>query len=151
MHETPDQRPLLAALQTELSGAQALRGLLEHEAELLGSMQLTELEALVEAKRNAVAGLQEAAQRRNEAVAALGYAAKAEGVVAFMTEGHPVAELDALWERLKAVTAVCAELNARNERLNRGGQRQFRQLIRLMRGEPAEPLTYDELVRMPGG
>ncbi|MEJ2479611.1 MAG: flagellar export chaperone FlgN, partial [Acidihalobacter sp.] len=96
-----------------------------------------------------VAALQTAAERRNSAVAAWGFAGSAAGVVAFMNTREPTAELRELWRRLEAEITACAELNRHNEIVNRGGQRRIQQLMRLLRGESAEPLTYEQLARNP--
>jgi flagellar biosynthesis/type III secretory pathway chaperone len=141
------QRSLFDALRDELSGAESLRAVLEREAEVLTSLQIEDIGAVVAQKQEMVAALQEAAERRNAAVEALGFKADASGVMAFMEQGEPTAALQGVWRRLEAEISACAELNRHNEMLNRGGQRRIQQLMRLLRGEPAEPLTYDQLAR----
>ncbi|WP_455384559.1 flagella synthesis protein FlgN [Acidihalobacter prosperus] len=143
------QQSLFDALREELSGAQALRAVLEREADVLKSLQVDDLDAVVEDKRIAVAALQAAAEKRNAAVTMLGFAGSADGVVAFMDTGEPTAELRGLWRRLETEIGACAELNRHNEIVNRGGQRRIQQLMRLLRGESAEPLTYEQLARNP--
>lgn len=143
------QRSLFDALRGELSGAQSLRAVLEREAEVLTSLQVEDLNAVVEDKQTAVAALQAAATRRNQAVENLGFPGDASGVVAFMNQGEPTSALKGIWRRLEAEIAACAELNHHNEILNKGGQRRIQQLMRLLRGEPAEPLTYEQLARSP--
>jgi flagellar biosynthesis protein FlgN len=143
------QESLFDALREELSGAEALRAVLEREADVLKALEIADLDAVVDDKRVAVAALQTAAERRNSAVAALGFAGSAAGVVAFMNTREPTAELRELWRRLEAEITACAELNRHNEIVNRGGQRRIQQLMRLLRGESAEPLTYEQLARNP--
>lgn len=143
------QVPLFDTLKDELSGAQALRGVLEREAEVLTSLQVDELDGVVEAKQTAVATLQTLADRRNAAVGALGFQSDATGVVTFMKQGAPTPALQELWGQLEVEITACSELNRHNEMLNRGGQRRIQQLMRLLRGESAEPLTYEQLARNP--
>ena len=143
------QTALFEALKDELSGATALRGVLEREAEVLTSLRVDELDVVVEAKQAAVATLQSLADRRNAAVGALGFQSDATGVVAFMRQGGPAPALQEVWRQLETEIATCSELNRHNEMLNRGGQRRIQQLMRLLRGESAEPLTYEQLARSP--
>lgn len=143
------QTALYEALKDELSGATALRDVLEREAEVLTSLRVDELDVVVEAKQAAVATLQSLADRRNAAVGALGFQNDATGVVAFMRQGGPTPALQEVWRQLETEIAACSELNRHNEMLNRGGQRRIQQLMRLLRGESAEPLTYEQLARSP--
>lgn len=147
MYGGAGERELQDALSDELAGAQALRRLLQREAEVLATLrQAEDLSEVTEQKRTAVAGLHAAAHRRDAALAALGLVADASGMEAFMA-AEASAPLRALWRRLQDEIRACADLNRRNELLNQGGQRRVRQLLRLMRGEPAEPLTYERLAR----
>ncbi len=138
---------LFDTLRDELSGATALRGVLEREAEVLASLDVDDLDVVVEAKQAAVAALQVLADRRNAAVGALGFQSDAAGVVAFMRQGGQTPALQEVWRQLETEIAACSELNRHNEMLNRGGQRRIQQLMRLLRGESAEPLTYEQLAR----
>ncbi|APZ43035.1 flagella synthesis protein FlgN [Acidihalobacter ferrooxydans] len=138
---------LLQALESELSAAVALRSLLSREEATLSEGRLDDLEALIRAKEAAIENLDSASEHRTALAKGLSHGGGVESLIEQLcgadASGHPLQEL---WPRLRSEIEACAELNRQNEILNRAGQRRVKQLLRLMNGQPIDPLTYEGLV-----
>lgn len=147
MNSQSGQQALLIELQNLLKGVSELHSILESESALLNAIQTEELVILTGAKQMCLTTLQEMTDQCHQVVATLGVQADAGGLSAFMDSDLPNPELRTVWLRLQKQIEACAEINHNNEMLNQNGQRRITQLMRLLRGESADPLTYEQLVR----
>ena len=141
------QKRLLSGLERLLTKMAEFRSILEQEAEYLSSVQTEELSELSQDKLACMASLQETTSLCHQEVEKLGFPGNAAGLTAFMESNKPEAELCRVWHLLKEKITICAEINQTNERLNQNGQERIQKLLRLLRGQSADPLTYEELIR----
>lgn len=136
---------LREALESELSSAIVLRNLLSRESSVLREWQPEELAALTREKETAIIKLQTASQRRIAITQALGQDGGLETLIEGLGHDDGNEPLGLLCQHLKSELEACMELNRQNEILNRSGQRRVHAVLRLLSGQPGEPLTYEDL------
>ncbi|WP_156782726.1 flagella synthesis protein FlgN [Acidihalobacter yilgarnensis] len=136
-----DESMLLSILGEEFAAMTRLREILETESDALERLQVEALLSLADAKQALIQSLEASGERRAALLAGLGYGADPVGMDRYLSIAP--AEVAAAWRVLVDETTRCEALNRRNGALNNSGQRQVRRLLRVLRGEPVEPATYD--------
>ncbi|MEJ2059490.1 MAG: flagellar protein FlgN [Gammaproteobacteria bacterium] len=135
-------RELESLIAGELARARELHDLLVEEAGALARLQHERLLELVAAKQTVVEAFEALARRRHDLMRRAGWDADAAALKRLMQDSAAPPSLVRCFDQLVETTSVCADLNTRNARLNQNGEAQLLRLLRVLRGQPAEPDTY---------
>ncbi len=146
-----DSEKHIDLLRQRLGQWKRLLGLLKQESKALETHDATSLIKITEEKTKILDAIhaEESSSNARAQTSGSGKAGRSRFTEEAAKEEEP--ELNALLKSLYAVENECMSVNRHNQILNLRGRQRLEQVLALMRGEPAEPVTYDHLAsKSPG-